>query len=273
MKAIKLSVVTMALLGTTAAMAAQPAYEYNPNQGIIKNTTGAVVDTTKTLVDTAIHPAAVSAEIGTLGYGANLAWGLNESTELQAGWSGVKTDGDTELNTSDSWINWSKALGDEYKNFQGDLKYNVKASNPYLGAQLRPFKNWLTVGAGVIVPRNKVDATLTPTNDSRATVKIDDVEYKVTNKTAVHVHAENKNALAPYATIGFRPNINNRWGGFAEVGAAYMGDYRSNVKVDGTVTKNGNNATKEFIQQAEKEINDSNLKWYPIAKVGVTYRF
>ena len=61
MKAIKLSVLTVALLGTTAAMAAQPAYEYNPNQGVIKNTTGAIVGSTKTLFDTATHPAAVSA--------------------------------------------------------------------------------------------------------------------------------------------------------------------------------------------------------------------
>ncbi|WP_230660238.1 hypothetical protein [Psychrobacter sp. I-STPA10] len=282
MKAIKLSVVTMAILGTTAAMAAQPAYEYNPEQGIIRNTTGAVVDTTKTLVDTAIHPAAISAEIGTLGYGANLAWGLNESTELQAGWSGMDVDGDIELNAKDSGLNWGEVLGDEYKDFKGTLDYKVKASNPYLGAQLRPFKNWLTVGAGVIVPRDKIDVTLTPTDGNKAKISLNGDEYQVTNKTSVHVHAENKNALAPYATLGFRPNINNRWGMFAEVGAAYMGDYKSNVNVDGTIEINKGTEQNpiyvvanpnEFIEKAEREINDSDLKWYPIAKLGVTYRF
>ncbi|WP_227430159.1 hypothetical protein [Psychrobacter sp. I-STPA6b] len=274
MKLIKLSVISMAVLGTTAAMAAEPqAYEYNPENGIVRNAAGAVVGTTKTLFDTATHPAAVSAEIGTLGYGANIAWGLNESTELQAGWSGMKIDGDIDLDANDSWINWGKALGEEYDDFKGTLDYRVKSSNPYLGVQMRPLKNWLTVGAGVMVPRNEINATLTPTSGKTATISIDDVNYTVPTGTTVEVEAKNKNALAPYATLGFRPNINNRWGMFAEAGAAYMGDYKSDVTVKGAPVVADSANARNFEDAAEEKINDNELKWYPIAKVGVTYRF
>ena len=43
--------------------------------------------------------------------------------------------------------------------------------------------------------------------------------------TMVKVEAtvENKNTLAPYLTLGFRPNITNNFGVFGEIGAAYTG--------------------------------------------------
>ncbi|MGO2884717.1 MAG: hypothetical protein ACTICE_05330, partial [Psychrobacter celer] len=109
MKLIKLTAISAAVLASTAALAAEPvvvvddntavayeaepvavayeaepAYAYNADAGVVRNTTGAVVGGTKTFFQTAINPAAVSAEVGTLGYGANIAWGLNENTELQA---------------------------------------------------------------------------------------------------------------------------------------------------------------------------------------------
>jgi len=152
MKLIKLTAVSAAILASTAAMAADPivvvddndavvyeaatpAYQYNQDAGIIRNTTGALVGTTKTLFNTAINPAAVSAEVGTLGYGANVAWGINDKVELQAGWAG----GDP-----------ADLFGGDFD--ANDVEYDVDAdfSNPYLGVQVRPAANWFTMGAGVI---------------------------------------------------------------------------------------------------------------------------
>ncbi len=284
MKLIKLTAVSAAILGSTAAMAADPivvvddndtvaypvaapAYQYNQDAGIVRNTTGAVVGTTKTLFNTAINPAAVSAEIGTLGYGANLAWSMNETTELQAGWAGgdvsdIKDDFDVD-----------------------DVEYEIKDadfSNPYLGVQMRPAANWFTVGAGIIVPDNDLDVEARGEGND---FEIDDISYNTDEVGTLAGTVEHRNDLAPYLTIGFRPNISDRWGVFGEIGAAYMG------KTDATVRAVGNGAElvgyraengavegevtrDEVARRAERELEDDDLlEWFPIVKLGATYRF
>ena len=276
MKFIKLSVISAAVLGTTAAMAVQPPastvsavnapqYQYNPNAGVIRNTTGAVVDTTRTLFQTATHPAAVSAEVGTLGYGANVAWGLNETTELQAGWSG----GDA-----------ASLIGGDFdaKGVNYDLETDF--SNPYLGVNLRPAGNWFTVSTGIIVPDNQFTAKANAKEaGDNAYYPVDGKKYFVgtptvateqgdlTNVGSVTADLEHRNKLAPYATIGFRPNINNNWGVFGEVGGAYLG------KVDAKVKANGANGAVAAAKIKEEIQSEDLLEWMPIAKVGVTYRF
>lgn len=242
----------------------QAAYQYDQNAGVVANTAGAVTGTAKTLFDTATHPAAVSAEIGTLGYGANIAWGLNDTTELTAGWNGFSKDGTEDLDASDSWINWGKVLGDGWGNFEGDMKYDADFSNPYLGANLRPWANNFTIGAGILIPDNELEATLTPTSDS-ADVKINGKNYTIPTNESVHVEVENKNKLAPYLTLGFRPNINQNWGGFFEAGAAYMG------KLDAKVTQT-EGVQEGLSKAAENDIEEDDV-WYPIVKAGLTYRF
>ncbi len=272
---MKLSVLSVAVLGTTAAMAAQPAattstvetpqYQYNPEAGIIRNTTGAVVGTTRTLFDTAIHPAAISAEAGTLGYGANVAWGLNETTELQAGWAG----GDA-----------ASLIGGDFDANNVNYDLETDFSNPYLGVNLRPAGNWFTVSTGIIVPDNKFTAKANAKEaGDNAYYPVDGKHYYVgtptkaleagdlTNVGSVTADIKHRNKLAPYATIGFRPNINSNWGVFGEVGGAYLGKVNATVKATGA-----NGALAE--QKIEREIESEDLmEWLPIAKLGVTYRF
>ncbi|WP_300314568.1 hypothetical protein [uncultured Psychrobacter sp.] len=288
MKLIKLTAVSAAILGSTAAMAADPivvvddndtvaypvaapAYQYNQDAGIIRNTTGAVVGTTKTLFNTAINPAAVSAEIGTLGYGANIAWSMNETTELQAGWAGgdvsdIKDDFDVD-----------------------DVEYEIKDadfSNPYLGVQMRPAANWFTVGAGIIVPDNDIDVEARGEGN---TFNVGDVDYFSNEVGTLAGSIEHRNDLAPYLTVGFRPNISDRWGVFGEIGAAYMGKTDATVRAVGDATENvgyfdasGNPVEQndsdvtrgDVAAQAERELEDKDwLEWFPIVKVGATYRF
>ncbi|WP_430736909.1 hypothetical protein [Psychrobacter sp. VH5] len=261
--------VAVAYEAEPVAVAAEPAYAYNADAGVVRNTTGAVVGGTKTFFQTAINPAAVSAEVGTLGYGANIAWGLNEKTELQAGWAG----GDV-----------ADLFGGDFD--ANDVNYDVDSdfSNPYLGVQLRPTGNWFTMGAGIIVPDNDIDVTANPEGGF---YKINDTKYDAESVGALQGTMEHRNKLAPYATIGFRPNITNNFGLFGEIGAAYMG------KTDATVTASNTSGGPIFIQDgngdrvevagetaqgvanmAEQELEDKDyLEWMPIVKVGATYRF
>ncbi|MGO1281829.1 MAG: hypothetical protein ACTHUJ_02700 [Psychrobacter sp.] len=301
MRIIKLTAISAAVLASTAALAAEPvvvvdeadasvyeaepvavAYEAEPayqaeatNQntntgvigktaGAVRNTTGAVVGGTKTLFNTAVNPAAVSAEVGTLGYGANVGWALNENTELQAGWAG----GDV-----------ADLFGGDFD--ADDVNYDVDAdfSNPYIGVQLRPTGNWFTVGGGIIVPDNDFDVTA---NAEGPNYRIDNIDYNASETGTLSGTMEHRNKVAPYATIGFRPNITNNWGVFGEIGAAYMGktdatvvssNATGNVKattVSGTTTVTGDDVAKA----AEKELEDKDwIEWMPIVKVGATYRF
>lgn len=296
MRLIKLTAISAAVLASTAALAAEPvivvdgndavvyeaepvavayevepvAYAYNADAGIVSNTTGAVVGGTKGFFSKAINPASVSAEVGTLGYGANIGWSLNEKTELQAGWAG----GDV-----------SDLFGDIDVN---DIEYDIKDadfSNPYLGVQLRPAGNWFTMGAGIIVPDNDIDVTAEGKSDI---FKIGDVSYNATDTGTLSGTIEHRNKLAPYGTIGFRPNITNNFGLFGEIGAAYMGKTNATVRATGdanesvgyvsgadTVSKEESTITRgDVAAAAQKELERKDyLEWMPIVKLGATYRF
>jgi len=206
-----------------------------------------LVTGTRTFFDTVTHPAAISAEVGTLGYGANIGWGLNDKTELVVGWAGgdigdLKDTIDIQDNTFD--------LETDY-------------SNPYIGVNLRPAANWFTVGLGTIFQDNKT--TLKSNNAQGVKIGNNDVIGYSGNLEA---SVENKNTMAPYLTLGFRPNITNNFGLFGEVGAAYTGGQKvTDAKINGL-----NRA--DLASDLQKDIDDENLaKWYPIAKIGATYRF
>jgi len=289
MKLIKLTAISAAVLASTAALAAEPvivvdgndamayeaapapSYAYNADAGVVSNTTGAIFGGTKTLFQTAVNPAAVSAEVGTLGYGANIAWSMNDKTELQAGWAG----GDV-----------ADLFGGDFD--ANDVNYDVDSdfSNPYLGVQLRPAGNWFTMGAGIIVPDNDIDVRANPNGGENGVYKINGAEYSADSVGGLEGSIDHRNKLAPYGTIGFRPNINNNWGVFGEIGAAYMGKTSANVTASNNTgpvfIKDGNGndvlvpgeTAQGVADLAAQELEDKDyLEWFPIVKVGATYRF
>ena len=258
MKLIKLTAISAAVLASTAALAAEPVAVVQPANSY----------SDRTFFQTVTHPAAISAEVGTLGYGANIGQGLNETTELQAGWAG----------------------GDVADLFGGDfdangVNYEVDSdfSNPYLGVQLRPAANWFTVGAGIIVPDNDIDVRANPEGSGEdAYYSVNGEEYLLSDVGALEGTIEHRNKLAPYATIGFRPNITNNFGLFGELGAAYMGKTDAEVSTVGGSNgfirdENGvvtGETSASVANKAEKELEDENyVEWLPIVKVGATYRF
>lgn len=292
MKLIKLTAISAAVLASTAALAAEPvivvddndavvyeaepvavayqaepAYAYNADAGVVRNTAGALTGGTKTFFQTVTHPAAISAEVGTLGYGANIGWALNDKTELQAGWAG----GDV-----------ADLFGGDFD--ANDINYDVDTdfSNPYLGVQLRPAANWFTVGAGIIVPDNDIDVRANSEGDGYYSIGGDRYYAGDAPEGAPSVAGENvgnlegsiehRNKLAPYLTVGFRPNITNNFGVFGELGAAYMGKVDANVSYTG---EGGNTAEAlNAARQAERDLEDKSwLEWMPIVKLGATYRF
>lgn len=215
-------------------------------------------DSTKTVAKTVANPGAVSLEVGTLGAGVSFTWSANEKTEVVAGWTGgnVSTSGEID----DSYLNWNKVLGSRFDDFN-NIKVKAKLNNPYVGVNIRPWANDFYVGTGVIVQRNEYEATFTGNADSVVRVNGQDV-----SATKVKLEGENRHDLAPYLTLGFKPSTDKNWGMFGEVGVSYFGNLR------GTGVINDNPDSLES-QQLTAELNNNNKAWYPIAKIGATYRF
>lgn len=251
MKAVKLSVVSAAVLLSTSAMA-----------NVVTNTGATVVDGTRTIFSTLVRPAAVSAEVGTLGYGANIGWAVNDTVELQAGWAGG---------------NIAEAINDNFDANGVNYQVETDFSNPYLGVQMRPAANWFTVGAGVIVPDNEIKVKANSHSDG--TYRIGGTNYSQEEVGVLEGTLEHRNKLAPYLTVGFRPNLHSNWGVFGEIGATYLGKADASITANGTgraADENGENAmsVEDLAKQAERDIEDKDYaNWFPIAKVGVTYRF
>ena len=267
MRIIQLTAISAAVLASTAALAAEPVYMVDGNavqpinssnyayedRGIIRNTTGAVVGGTKTIFGTLLNPASISAEVGSLGYGANLGYSINDKVELQAGWAG----GDV-----------ADLIGGDFD--ANDINYELDTdfSNPYMGVQLRPAANWFTMGAGIIVPDNDIDVTA---NANGNNYRIDGVDYDATQVGTLKGSLEHRNKLAPYLTVGFRPNITNNFGVFGELGAAYLGKVDADVRaVNGTNAAVGATAANAATQELEDK---DYLEILPIVKLGATYRF
>ncbi len=160
-------------------------------------------------------------------------------------------------------------------------------NSPYLGVQLRPMDNALTLNTGVMYMGNSsVKAVANPELQQSFVVNND--RYTTTSKDAqLDAEFKFKNKLTPYATIGLQSDNTKPYGLFAELGAVYTGGIKTDVKATGTFTdENGNKVEKntpEFAQFEEKtrqEIKDKidreikgDDKFYPIVKIGATARF
>ncbi len=253
MKATKFTM--LAILATSAVTA---------NAGVI----GGMKDGMGQMWNTAGNPGAISVEAGSLGYGANIAYGANEYTEVQVGWTGGDILSKAEFEVKDV-----------------DFEAETDFSTPYVGVQLRPLKNWLTVGVGAMyMGKNEIIATATPAKGKSFTYN--GKTYTAEADAKIDSSLEFKNAMSPYLSLGFRPNINNRFGLFGELGVAYTGGMEANVdahgsfKVDGRTFDDTHSQYKAEIQkleddartEIEDEIKDYD-DYYPVVKIGATMRF
>ncbi len=241
----------------------------------------AVVATTASLANadaSYMKPSSVSAEIGTLGYGAKVAWDVNDKTQLQVGINGgdvvdmIPCDCVKDRRVDDVRFKMSSSFG-----------------TPYVGVQVRPMNNALTVGAGVMhIGNNKVHAYSVPTgSDRKIVVGENDNQYTIKGDAKIEADIKFKNQLAPYLTVGVHPNSKKRVSMFGEVGAMYVNGAKTDVTVSGKFEKDGQEFTAQDSDEVAQLKDDIRHEWdrrvkknvrnkdsfYPIAKVGATVRF
>lgn len=229
------------------------------------------------------NPVSIGAEIGTMGYGANLAFSATPSTEVIVGWNGNKGL-DAKLKIDGEKGILGKLNQELVKDLGGQVKLGMtaKMNNPYVGVNIRPFSGSFTVGTGVVAStNNQIGVTVSTKIDAPITINRN--EYKLNSATAA-VSLKQRSPLAPYLTVGFRPNLTSNFGMSAEVGAVYVGKYdAATTLVDGSkvtatlengTTLTGDAAARQFSDDlASKFGKASKLPIHPIAKVGLNVRF
>lgn len=254
MKTLRIAALTVAALAASSAFAADQVVVTDQGVGTFSF----------------FKPASVNLEVGTLGYGGSVGWAVNPKTELLLGYTGGSLD----------------------KLFEGNLKvdrieYDSKSdlSNAQILLRMRPTGNWFNVTTGLIVQDNKLDLTGKAIGNNQVTINGND--YKLPQGATITGKAAWRNELAPYLGIGFAPAITNRIGIFGEIGAAYMGEPRvSELRYNGgaaqQVDTQGNvvnpvvtpGQLQNELNIKRNEIEDSTTySFYPVAKLGVSFRF
>lgn len=202
-------------------------------------------------------PAAVRAEVGTTGYGGAISWNANPYVGVTLGYNG----GD---------ISWSDDLSINGSKYDLDMDNNLT----YLNAEIRPWANWFYMAAGVAYIDNDYDIDRRVRDGE--TFRVNDVEFKADGEARINGKLSYKNNIAPYVGIGFSPAITNRWGVFGEIGAYYNGNPTVELTSSGTAVST-KGVIADFADQVEREERnireDNKYEWFPVAKLGVSFRF
>ena len=204
-----------------------------------------------------LKPASVRAEVGTTGYGGAISYNANPHVGVTLGYNGGN-------------ISWTDDLSINGSKYDLDMDNNLT----YLNAEIRPWANWFYMAAGVAYIDNDYDIDRRVRD--KETFRVNDVEFEAVGDARINGKLSYKNNIAPYVGIGFSPAITNRWGVFGEIGAYYNGN--PTVELTSSVTavsKNG--VIADFTDQVEREERnireDNKYEWFPVAKLGVSFRF
>ena len=202
-------------------------------------------------------PASVRAEVGTTGYGGAISYNANPHVGVTLGYNGGN-------------ISWTDDLSINGSKYDLDMDNNLT----YLNAEIRPWANWFYMAAGVAYTDNDYDIDRRVRD--KETFRVNDVEFEAVGDARINGKLSYKNNIAPYVGIGFSPAITNRWGVFGEIGAYYNGNPTVELTSSGTaVSKNG--VIADFTDQVEREERnireDNKYEWFPVAKLGVSFRF
>lgn len=190
-------------------------------------------------------------QVGTLGPGLNIGYQFSPYFDLRANVNGLKYSRDETIN---------------------DVKYDadLKLLTAGLLADYYPFQNGFRLTAGAYYNGNKLSGTGHATKDYYG-IDINDYGYE---KASVDYKK-----FAPYVGFGYQTNDeSSNWMFTADLGVMYQG--KAKVQ-NSTVCYNGAVCTllKDQIdrenaeQRSEIQDKADKLKWYPVASIGIGYRF
>jgi hypothetical protein len=198
------------------------------------------------------------------------------SADLNVGTTGVGLEGQYRLNdylavrASGDWI----GLNHDFSS--SDLSYRGSAHWETVGGfvDLHPFKNGFLLSGGAYAGDRKVTLDATP----RANVSVNGVP--LTPAQVGELQGQGKlSSTAPFVGVGWDGTFNSKGGlGFrALLGVAFSGDPTISLTATGSAANTPaiRSYVQTYLQQQEDQVRrDARfLKTYPVANIGVGYRF
>lgn len=190
-------------------------------------------------------------QVGTLGPGLNIGYKFNPYFDIRANVNGLKYSRDVEVN---------------------DVKYDadLKLLTAGLLADYYPFANGFRLTAGAYYNGNKLSGNGHSTKDYYG---IDPNDYGYERASVEY------KKFAPYVGFGYQTNDDDsNWIFTADLGVMYQGK----TKVSNSTTCYNAAVCSALQSQIDREnaeqrqdIQDKadKLKWYPVASIGIGYRF
>lgn len=230
-------------------------------QGAGKSTAGVMILSLSLMLASA--PAlsedwAVSAGVGTLGIGVGVAKAFSDSV---VGRFGVNAY-DYTFNTSRNTVNY-------------DLKLQLQSLSAL--ADWHPWQGTFRTSAGLLYNNNKAVLNAKP---SAGSYILNDITYNAADVGSLQ-GSMSFNKVAPYLGIGWGNPVakDKTWGFTADIGVLLQGSPKAglNVTCGTTITTAGQTCatlqTAVAGERAKLESKLSSFRWYPVASVGLSYKW
>ncbi len=208
------------------------------------------------LANSAQADVGVSADIGTTGFGLHLSAPLQESLNARIG------------------VNY---LHYSYSGNTSDVDYDFKLKLTSLEALLDwfPTQSQFRVSAGLVYNGNQIDATGKSNNNGSYTLNGN--TYNASNAGRLDGKVDFRN-VAPYLGIGWGNALakDKGWGFTSDLGVLFQGAPNTSLVNSGCslgvtlCTRLDNDVAAENVKLRDKA---DSFKFYPVVRVGVSYKF
>ena len=195
---------------------------------------------------------AVGVRVGTLGFGGELAYDLNEKVVLRGGLGAFPVDYDGEFD------------GVEYKVTPPSLMMN-------LGIDLYPTGGSFRLMAGLLYRDGDFNAETGSLADYEGSLEIGDGVYDQDGSLGGIISSR---STAPFVGVGFGRHTSSGFGVFMDFGLAFVGDPDVTLSASGPIEfVPGIEEDLEKEARAIEEDADAYLRYWPILSIGVRLPF
>jgi len=220
------------------------------------------------IANTAQADISVTAHISTIGPGVEFGYKFTPSLGWRAGWQQFATDFDFKPEDENG------VPGDEL-NYNGNL--NLK--NGSVLADWYPFQARLRLSAGLLLNNSATKlVTNCQTNTSGAApiasnCEIGSASVPSSDIDELRIAIDFEQSIAPYLGIGWVFQPDNTWFLSSDLGFAYLGKAKVDIQSSGSC--NTASTCRAQLDQEERELEHDmeSLKFFPIAKLSLGYRF
>lgn len=207
---------------------------------------------------------------------SNVAWGQSAepgrySIGLTAGTPGVGLEFGMDANeiiglrVTANFFKISRNVGVNDIDYDGNLKLTTAG----VLADLYPFDSGFRASAGAMLNSNKIDIGATPASS----VTIGNTTYTPAQVGRLDGKIDFKK-FAPYAGIGYSGGRGEPGVAFvADLGVMFQGTPRVDLTATGPITTTPGFATSLAQERSQIQDEADPFKFYPVAKIGVVYRF